>query len=375
MNESAELAAAVAATAGVDLALAERHMRYAIRLAACSAGRTAPNPGVGCVLANGARVLGAGRHERCGEAHGEINALADCRDHGHDPRGAIAYVTLAPCTRHGRTPPCVDALIDAGVAGVVAAIADPVQDDAGERLSAAGVAYHSGFMRTLAAHVHGGFLSRVTRRRPRVTAKWAMTLDGAIASHSGNSQWISSPEALSLSRRRRRGFDAIVVGGGTARADNPRLLALADRHPIRVVIDDAAMLPADSHLLATVATAPVWVVHGPQAAASQLASLADAGVTTIAVANPRDPLAVAAQFGERGLNDVLVEGGASIHGDWLRAGVVDRVECYLAARSLGGGWPVAIGPGADQIAAGSRWQLEQAPRVLGDTVLLRYAIA
>nr|MBA3686718.1 riboflavin biosynthesis protein RibD [Planctomycetota bacterium] len=165
------------------------HMRRALRLASLSLGMTWPNPGVGCVLVRDGRVIGEGRHRACGEQHAEVAAIADCRARGGDPAGATAYVTLAPCTRQGRQPPCVTALREARVARVVAAIADPVQDDARRLLAEAGIAYDVGCMRASAAALHGGFLSRVLDGRPRLTGKWAMTLDGAIAAAGGDAQW------------------------------------------------------------------------------------------------------------------------------------------------------------------------------------------
>ncbi len=328
-----------------------RWMRRALRMVSLSLGATWPNPGVGCVLVKNGVLIGAGRHEVCGREHAEVNALTDCRRRGHDPAGAVAYVTLAPCTHHGRQPPCVDALIAAKLARVVAAIADPMQDDAGALLRQHGIAYAVGVEAALATHLHGGFLSRLMLKRPRFTGKWAMTLDGCIAAHTGDSRWISSAEALTLSRRRRRAFDAIMVGTGTALRDDPTLLATRVRRvdgqsPVRVVVGRNALNPS-ARLLTTGAQAPLLTIA------------------------EHDPLPVARQLGALGFNEVLVEGGAQLHGAWLRAGLYDRLEIYLGLRTLGGGLAVTAGAGAPRIDLGAAYALEQPPMVLGDTVCLR----
>lgn len=350
-----------------------RAMRRALRLATLSQGRTWPNPGVGCVLVRDGTVIGEGRHAVYGQAHAEVNALTACRSAGIDPAGATAYVTLAPCTRHGRQPPCVDALVAARVARVVVAIDDANQDDPRSRLEPAGIAYEVGCLGEVAGHVHGGFLTRIALGRPRCTGKWAMSLDGCIAAVTGDAGWISSPEALALSRRRRRGFDAILVGAGTVAADDPRLLSSmpGERTPVRVVVSRSSTLATDSRLVAGASLAPVLMVHAPDAPAWRLTALRAARVETLAVDDPHDPAQVAAALGRRGFNEVLVEGGACIHGAWLRAGLYDRLEIYSAALTLGGGLPVCAGAGVGQVKLGTRWIPEEPPRLLGDTICWR----
>ncbi|MFW5846257.1 MAG: bifunctional diaminohydroxyphosphoribosylaminopyrimidine deaminase/5-amino-6-(5-phosphoribosylamino)uracil reductase RibD, partial [Planctomycetota bacterium] len=289
-------------------------MRRALRLALRSSGRTWPNPGVGCVLVRDGRLLGAGRHERCGGPHAEILALEACRAEGRDPRGATAFITLVPCTRHGRTPPCTQALIRAGVQRVVAALPDPVQDAAGAVLAAAGIRYETGLLADLAVRLHGGFISRVSTGRPRITAKWAMTLDGHLACADGSSAWISSPGALRANRRRRRLYDAILVGGGTARRDDPRLLGPdPQRSPLRVVLSGSGDLPMAGHLVQTAGRHPVLVVHDGRCPPERGRRLQDAGVGLLAVHDVADVAAVCQALGGVGLNEVLVEGGSSLH--------------------------------------------------------------
>lgn len=352
-------------------------MRRALRLASLSLGMTWPNPGVGCVLVRDGRLLGEGRHRVCGDLHAETAALADCRARGHDPAGATAYVTLAPCTRHGRQPPCVDALRAARVARVVAAIADPMQDDPSPLLAAAGIACTVGVEEAAARHLHGGFLARLATGMPRFTGKWAMTLDGSIAAAGGDSRWISSPEALALSRRRRSAFDAILVGMGTARRDDPTLAASRPRRhggsagPLRVVVGARADLDPGSRLVAGAPDQPVLAICAEPPSAAIASRLGAAGVELAPLPDPHDALAVARELGRRGLNEVLVEGGAHVHAAFLGAGLYARLEIYVAATTLGGGVPAAAGPGVPRIADGQRWEPEEPPRVLGTTTLLR----
>ena len=284
-------------------------------------------------------------------------ALADCRRRGEDPAGATVYVTLAPCTRSGRQPPCTDALIAARVAQVIAGIADPHQDDAGAVLGAAGIGY-TVLDDPLARHLHGGFLSRIRLGRPRLTGKWAMTLDGCIAAVGGDSGWISDPLALARSRRRRRAFDGILVGAGTARHDDPELLTPRGRRPdgsgpLRLVLTRTAA-PLSGRLAQ--GSVPALTV-GPHGA---LRSIDDSAI------------AIAAALGAHGLNEVLVEGGAQIHAAFLAAGLYDRLEVYLAGRTLGGGVSPAGQRGVPTIAGGTGWALEEPPIMLGDTCLLRW---
>lgn len=334
-------------------------MARALRLASLSLGMTWPNPGVGCVLVRGGACIGEGRHRRCGDLHAEAAALADCRARGLDARGATAYVTLAPCTRHGRQPPCADALVAAGVARVVAAIPDPHQDEAARRLRPAGIAYEVGLLGHIARHLHGGFLSRVVRGRPRLTGKWAASADGRLAAAPGVRTAISCPSAYALMRRRRRAFDAVVVGAGTAGADDPALTAPRPRRhgdeagPLRVVLSRSGAVAAAR---LRDGSAPTLVVHGRGGAPPP-------GVRGLAVDDPHDPAQVAAALGALGLNDVVVEGGARVHAAWMP--LYDRIEVYAGAVVLGGGVPAPAPP-----AAG--WVAEGGPELVGSTRLGRW---
>jgi diaminohydroxyphosphoribosylaminopyrimidine deaminase/5-amino-6-(5-phosphoribosylamino)uracil reductase len=351
-------------------------MRRALRMAVASRGRTWPNPGVGCLLVRDGRLLGAGRHRRCGGDHAEVAALADCRARGHDPAGATAYVTLAPCTRTGRTPPCTGALIAARVARVVAALVDPMQDAPAPILAGAGIGYEVGCEAVAACELHGGFLTRIRTGRPRVTGKWAMTLDGSLACAGGDAGWISCPVARTRARRRRRAVDAVLVGAGTVTADDPELLALDPaRHPVRVVVDPAlrnAAVAAGRRLWRQPLAAPVWVVHDAAAPAAARRTLEALGTRLLPVGSAHDPAAVLTVLGAAGINDLLVEGGSRLHGAWLRADAYDRIEIHLGPRTLGGGLPVAAGAGAAVMADARGWILRGGPVRCGRSVCLIY---
>ncbi len=352
-----------------------------MRHASLALGTTAPNPGVGCVLVRDDRVIGEGRTSpstHSPQVHGEAAALADAARRGHDPRGATAYVTLAPCTkRTAGGSSCSDLLINAGIIRVVIGVDDPQQSATHAHLTQAGITCARGAPAEAAAagHLHGGFLTRVTLKRPRFTGKWAMTLDGCLAAHTGASGWISAPEALELSRRRRRAFDAILIGSVTAIADDPRLLATRPRAkaPLRIVVSAAADLSTviadESRLLHTLDQAPLLVIHRVDVDPARLAGW---GAELQALDDPHDVGQLARTLAGFGLNDVLVEGGAAIHGAFLSAGLYDRLEIYQGATTLGGGLPVARGIGAPSIPDGQHWRLEEPPRALGQTVLTRW---
>ena len=344
-------------------------MHRALRLATLSLGRTWPNPGVACVLVKNGVLIGQGRHERCGQAHAEINALSDCRGRGNDPKHATAYVTLAPCTRVGRTPPCSLALIQAGITRIVAAIADPVQDDPRPAFLKEGIDYSVGVCADLALYLHGGFLQRVTTGRPRLTGKWAMTLDGFLAKSAADSMplSISCPVARHATRRRRRAYDGIVIGVGTLLADNPRLdCPIAHRSPARIVIGrDASWAKDCARLHLCGPGGQQYLVHDDHTSSQDMEILRQNGWKTLWVGNCHDPLLVAECLGRVGFNDLLVEGGAKIHGAWLP--LYDQLETTLGPLSISTGLPVA--DGKDHLL---RWKPAGPPRLLGHSVVIRH---
>ena len=310
-------------------------MARALVLAERGLYTTTPNPRVGCVIVKDGAVIGEGWHERAGEAHAEVNALADARTRGYDPRGATLYATLEPCNHAGRTPPCADAVLAAGVARVVAAMADPNPDAAhgAARLRAAGIAVDVGLLEDDARELNIGFVTRMTRGRPWVRMKAAASLDGRTALASGASQWITGEAARADGHRWRARACAILTGIGTLRQDDPQLTVRAvatSRQPRRIVIDRHAQTPPTARVLAgdgaLVVTAgernPLWP------AKAEVLALPDAGRRV-------DLAALMRALGSRGINELHVEAGGKLNGALLAAGLVDELLLYLAPCLLG----------------------------------------
>jgi diaminohydroxyphosphoribosylaminopyrimidine deaminase/5-amino-6-(5-phosphoribosylamino)uracil reductase len=312
-------------------------MRRALELAALGLYTTHPNPRVGCVLMQGDRVVGEGWHRRAGEPHAEVHALAQA---GEAARGATAYVTLEPCAHHGRTPPCADALVAAGVSRVVAAMADPFPavDGAGlARLRAAGIAVECGLLEAQARELNLGFVSRLTRHRPWIRVKLGLSLDGRTALADGRSQWITSDAARLDVQLWRARSSAVLTGIGSVLADDPRLSVrlpgVEHGVPERIVLDSSARLPADSRLLDE--PGPILLVSGPNAA--ERTDLAGR-VEQISVPAPGGRLQLtrlAFALAQRGHNEVLVEAGATLAGAFIAAGLVDELIWYVAPKLLG----------------------------------------
>ncbi|MGH6720408.1 MAG: bifunctional diaminohydroxyphosphoribosylaminopyrimidine deaminase/5-amino-6-(5-phosphoribosylamino)uracil reductase RibD [Alphaproteobacteria bacterium] len=323
-------------------------MRAALGLARRGLGRVWPNPAVGCILAHGGRVVGRGWTQPGGRPHAETEALARA---GTAAQGATAYLTLEPCAHHGRTPPCADALVAAGIARAVVAMADPDArvDGAGlARLGDAGVEVVTGVERDAALELNAGFVLHRAAGRPLVTLKVAATLDGRIATRTGASRWITGASARRQAHLLRAGHDAVAVGIGTVLADDPaltcRLPGLADRSPVRVVFDGALRLPPTSQLVRTAGATPLWVVtrEGTDGRA-----LAAAGAEIIAVPPGHDGrldlLAALAALARRGVTRLLVEGGAALATAFVAAGRVDRLAWFTAPSLLGADARPAIG--------------------------------
>jgi diaminohydroxyphosphoribosylaminopyrimidine deaminase / 5-amino-6-(5-phosphoribosylamino)uracil reductase len=319
-------------------------------------------------------VVGAGWHRRYGEAHAEVNALAEA---GEAARGATLYVTLEPCCHHGKTPPCTDAILRAGVRRVVAALADPFPQVAGQGaalLRAAGVEVELGVGEAEAREQNAPYLKLLATGRPFVHAKWAMTLDGKIATRTGDSKWISNEASRRRVHDLRGRMDAIVVGMGTVRADDPQLTARppGPRTAVRVVLDSRGNLPAASHLARTAREVPVLVATaGTVERAEELRGLGCEVLALAAVEGRPDVRALLDELGRRRFTNVLVEGGAAVLGSFLDAGEVDEVHVFVAPRLAGGAearTPVG-GRGVERIAealsvAGLRTEL-----VEGDVLL------
>jgi diaminohydroxyphosphoribosylaminopyrimidine deaminase/5-amino-6-(5-phosphoribosylamino)uracil reductase len=313
------------------------HMARALRLAERGLYTTTPNPRVGCVIARGDEIVGEGFHERAGEPHAEIHAL---RRAGSNARGATVYVTLEPCSHHGRTPPCADALVQAGVSRVVAAMQDPNPQVAGEglqRLRAARIAAECGLCETQARELNVGFVARMTRARPWLRIKTAASLDGGTALRNGQSQWITGPAARRDGHRWRARSCAVMVGVGTLLADNPRLTVReikTTRQPLRIVVDRQLEIPLDSRVLEGGNALIVTAQDQPE----KVRQLEQLGAQVVRLPNREgkvDLTALTHELARRELNEVLVESGSRLNGALLRAGVVDELIVYLAPHLLG----------------------------------------
>jgi diaminohydroxyphosphoribosylaminopyrimidine deaminase/5-amino-6-(5-phosphoribosylamino)uracil reductase len=322
-------------------------MRRAIELARRGIGLVEPNPPVGAVVVDDQlRPVGEGWHERFGGPHAEVQALAQS---GPAARGKTLFVTLEPCCHFGKTPPCVDAIIAAGVRRVVVAMQDPFLQVAGQgiaRLREANIDVEVGFLEDEARRLADPFCKLVETGLPYVHAKWAISLDGRIASRSGQSKWISNEASRAVAHRLRGRMDAIAIGIGTALADDPLLTARppGPRVATRIVFDSQARLPLESQLVRTAGTVPLIVVVGSRTPAEKVSRLRSEGVEVLASPAHEDPAgagrtdarAVMAELGRRRMTNVLVEGGSQLLGAFFDAQLIDEVHVFIAPKLLGG---------------------------------------
>jgi diaminohydroxyphosphoribosylaminopyrimidine deaminase / 5-amino-6-(5-phosphoribosylamino)uracil reductase len=360
-------------------------MRRALDLAVLGRGTTSPNPMVGAVLVRAGEVVGEGWHRAPGEPHAEVLAL-----HRAGPRaaGATCYVTLEPCAHHGRTPPCAAALIAAGVTSVVAAIEDPDPNVRGQgfaRLRAAGVRVEVGVGAAEAEAQNAAFLLHRRQGRPRVTLKAAASLDGKVAAPDGTSQWITGEDARADAHRLRAEADAVAVGAGTALADDPRLTVRlpgwTGRQPLRVLIDATGRTgPANLHLfdgaaptlVASTAAAPSRALQAWAAAGAEVLVCPDAPAATGETGV--DLAFLAKALGERGVLELLVEGGPRLHASFWEAGLADRLVWYLAPLVIGGDGAPGLLPaaGARTLAAARALRVESVERLGPDLRIVGY---
>lgn len=362
------------AAGGADEAFVQR----ALALAARAEGRTAPNPIVGCVIVGpDGRVRAEGFHARAGQPHAEAVALAAL---GGDARGCTVYVTLEPCAHTGRTPPCADALIRAGVARVVYGAADPIAGHGGgaRRLARAGVAVTGGVLAAACESANAGFFTHARLGRPHVLLKAAVSLDGRVAPGRGSSRWITGAAARADGHRQRDRRDVIMVGVGTVLADDPRLTCRGvegGRDPVRVVVDSALRTPPRAAVVRAVAAsvAPTIIACTRGAPARRRAALERAGAEVL-VLPPRGGRvslrALLRRLGDRGARTVLVEGGATLHGALLAEDLADAVRLYQAPIVLGAGPAWADMPAAPSLRRAPRLSALQVEGRLGDDLVL-----
>ena len=356
----------------------ERFMSMALGLGRRGMGRCWPNPAVGAVIVRDGRVVGRGWTQPGGRPHAEVVALAQAGDLA---RGATAYVTLEPCAHHGKTPPCAEALIAAGVARVVAAVEDSDARVAGRGfalLQDAGIAVTTGVLADEAARDHAGFFLRTEQGRPYVTLKLASSVDGRIATGTGESKWITGPAARREVHAMRARHDAVMVGAGTARADDPSLtvrdLGVEDQ-PVRVVVSRHLDLPLMGTLARTASEVPVWICHGPGADAARVATWEELGARLIrcqVTGVQLDPGDVLRQLGAAGLTRVFCEGGSALAASLLALDYVDELITFNAGLAIGAEGLPAIGAlGLDRLANAPRFRLSET-RAVGPDVMTRW---
>lgn len=352
-------------------------MRGALGLARRGLGQVAPNPAVGCVIVRDSRIVGRGWTQPGGRPHAETEALQQA---GGRARGATAYVTLEPCAHHGQTPPCADALVGAGIKRCVVALPDPdprVSGQGIERLKAAGIDVLEGVLTREAERLNEGFLTLQRLGRPMLTLKLATTLDGKIATASGDSKWITGPQARRYGHLLRASHDAILTGIGTVLADDPmldcRLEGLEHRSPKRVVMDSAFRLPPACQLARTAERDPILVLTGGVAPGPASAAK---GVEQIALASGADgrvePGAALQALGERGITRVLAECGAELAASLLAADLVDRIAWFRAPSVMGGDGRGALGALGLEKAGDARRNVREATLPLGEDMLETY---
>ena len=359
--------------AGTD----RRFMALAIALGERGLGRVWPNPAVGCVIVQAGRIVGRGWTQPGGRPHAETEAL---RQAGPAARGATGYVSLEPCAHQGRTPPCVSALVAAGVARVVTPMEDPDPRVAGlghKLLEENGISVTTGVLATEARSANAGFLSRVERGRPWLTLKLALTLDGRIATATGESRWITGPEARRRVHAMRLSHDAVLVGGGTARADDPALTVRGlgtVPQPVRLVASRRLDLPKDGALARSISEAPLWLLHDPAAVdPPDRAEWEGRGARLVPCATGRDgmldPASLLAALAAEGLTRVFCEGGGTLAAALLSAGLVDELVVFSAGLAIGAeGHPGIAALGLDKLADARRFRLASAETVGGDVL-------
>ncbi|WP_280952595.1 bifunctional diaminohydroxyphosphoribosylaminopyrimidine deaminase/5-amino-6-(5-phosphoribosylamino)uracil reductase RibD [Roseovarius aestuariivivens] len=352
-----------------------RFLRLALSLGRRGMGRCWPNPAVGCVIVKDGRIVGRGHTAPGGRPHAETLALAQA---GEAARGATAYVSLEPCSHHGATPPCAEALVKAGVARVVAPLedSDPRVSGGGFAiLRAAGVDVSSGLLAGQARCDHAGFFRRVTQGRPELTLKLATSLDGRIATASGHSQWITGTLARRTVHAMRARHDAVMVGAGTARADDPLLTVRdmgATRQPVRVVVSRRLDLPLMSRLAQSAREVPLWICHGPDADPALIEAWRGVGALLLPCglrAGQLDMGGVLSALGQRGLTRIFCEGGGALAASLLAEDLADVLVTMTAGLAIGAEGRPAIGAlGLGRLDEAARFRLEEA-RPLGGDVL------
>lgn len=342
----------------------QRAMMRALDLARLAAGKTAPNPMVGCVIVKDGKTIGEGWHAGPGLDHAEVMALKSA---GGDVRGATAYVTLEPCNHTGRTGPCTAALIDAEITSVIFAMEDPNPLAAGgaSALRAAGITVHGGLLEQASRELNRAWLCRLDYRRPYITAKSAMSLDGRIATASGESQWITAAQSRNAGHRLRHEADAIIVGAETVIADDPALTARADdgvAYPLRVVLDSQGRTPVGAKVYERSGRGAV-LMAAPTFAGQRRRAFEEMGTRICAVETDHsgrpNPDGILDALYERDIAHAMIEGGGAVIGSFFDADLIDELHLFIAPKILGGGKPAFGGDGIAALSQSNRFDLQQ----------------
>ncbi|SJZ30864.1 bifunctional diaminohydroxyphosphoribosylaminopyrimidine deaminase/5-amino-6-(5-phosphoribosylamino)uracil reductase RibD [Selenihalanaerobacter shriftii] len=338
------------------------YMKLALELASKGRGKTSPNPMVGAVVVKDGEIVGKGYHQAAGKAHAEVNALADA---GKAAKGATVYVTLEPCSHYGKTPPCTKALIEAGVNKVVAAIKDPNPLVAGKglrQLAEAGIEVRSGVLEEEAKELNEAFIKYITTEQPFVILKNAMTLDGKIATKTGDAKWISGPESRKYVHRLRDELDGILVGIGTVLADNPRLTTRLPEEkgtdPTRIVLDSKLRIPLDYNLVTQKSEAKTIVATTKEANRQKIDKLEELGVEVLIISADSqgrvDLESLLKELGKLDIVSLLIEGGSQISEAFLFSKLVNKVLYFVAPKIIGGRDAISVvgGRGVNKVADG-----------------------
>ncbi|QKY71508.1 bifunctional diaminohydroxyphosphoribosylaminopyrimidine deaminase/5-amino-6-(5-phosphoribosylamino)uracil reductase RibD [Lentibacillus sp. CBA3610] len=316
----------------------EHYMQMALNLASSVSGQTGPNPPVGAVVVRNGEILGVGAHLKAGEPHAEAHALQMA---GDKAKGATIYVTLEPCSHHGKTPPCADLIIEKGLSRAVIAIKDPNEKVAGrgiEKLKAAGVDVESGVLLKEAAAVNKHFFHYTRTKTPYVTMKSAVSLDGKTATHTGDSKWVTGEAARRDVHQYRHTHDAILAGVNTVLADNPSLTARipnGGRNPLRIILDSNLRTPTDANVVND-RQADTWIITGDHISEVSMKPFEEKNSVTIIPLNSLDPVTVLNYLGSRKIMSLFVEGGASVNGSFLESGKINQLVQYMAPKLIGG---------------------------------------
>lgn len=339
-----------------------------LKLAAKGKGQVSPNPLVGCVIVKNGKIIGSGYHKKFGGPHAEIEAFASTKK---AVRGATLYVNLEPCSHHGKTPPCADAIIAKEIKRVVIGTMDPNPLVAGNgiaKLRAAGIDVTYGVLPDECAELNRFFFKFIQKRLPYVTMKAGQTLDGAIAARSGDSKWITSAESRTVVHEMRAVYDAVLVGSGTARADDPELTVrlTKGRNPKRIILDTNLGLPLKLKLFMENAEKNVYLLTSAKAIAKKARKtqqLLNCGIHIISVKTTPDgrlsPKSILTELGKLGIASVLLEGGSNLYTSFLKASLIDEICLFIAPKILGAGLPVFADLGNTKIASASKWQIKE----------------